>query len=112
MFDQSFPGGERPMREPAAYRCDIWHLGFTQWPASLQILTGMSARVLRAVTVFAVVVCGVIVGGARASASGVDTSGALPYGGLNRTYVLHIPPGVDRPTGLVINLHGAGMTAG
>jgi polyhydroxybutyrate depolymerase len=112
MLDQSFPGGGRPMREPAAYRCDIWHLGFTRWPASLQILTGMSAWVLRVATVFAVVVCGGVVGGARASASGLDTTGALVIGALPRTYQVHIPPGVDRPRGLVINLHGAGQTAG
>jgi polyhydroxybutyrate depolymerase len=34
----------------------------------------------------------------------------LPFGGLDRTYLLHVPAGVERPTGLVINLHGAGET--
>ena len=51
-----------------------------------------------------------VVDGALASASGVDTTGALPFGGLDRTYVLHVPAGVEQPAGLVINLHGAGMT--
>ena len=32
----------------------------------------------------------------------------LTFGNLARTYLLHVPPGP--PTGLVINLHGAGMT--
>ena len=49
--------------------------------------------------------------GARASAeAAVDTGGVLPFEGLDRTYVLHVPAGVERPTGLVINLHGAGET--
>lgn len=52
-------------------------------------------------------------GGARASAfPGGDAAGALTIGGLNRTYSVHAPAGLDRPTGLVINLHGAGMTSG
>jgi polyhydroxybutyrate depolymerase len=34
----------------------------------------------------------------------------LAFGGLNRTYQLHVPGGVDHPAGLVINLHGAGAT--
>lgn len=34
----------------------------------------------------------------------------LAFGGLQRTYVLHVPPGP--PSGLVINLHGAGMNGG
>lgn len=34
----------------------------------------------------------------------------LPFGGLQRSYVLHVPPGP--PNGLVINLHGSGMTGG
>lgn len=34
----------------------------------------------------------------------------LAFGGLQRSYVLHVPPGP--PSGLVINLHGAGMNGG
>lgn len=34
----------------------------------------------------------------------------LSIGGLQRSYVLHVPPGP--PNGLVINLHGAGMNGG
>jgi polyhydroxybutyrate depolymerase len=56
-------------------------------------------------------VCCAVYGGAHASASlGVDTAGTVAFGGLNRTYQLHVPAGVDQPSGLVINLHGAGMT--
>jgi polyhydroxybutyrate depolymerase len=36
----------------------------------------------------------------------------LDFGGLARTYVLHVPPGVEHPTGLVVNLHAAGATGG
>ena len=45
-----------------------------------------------------------------ASAEPLDPPGVLTFGGLQRTYVLHVPPGP--PTGLVINLHGAGMNGG
>src|SRR5215208_908448 len=93
MLSRSFPSGGSLMRRSAVLRCELSH-----WTS--------------VVAVIAVLVCFGFYGGARASASGVDTSGALPYEGLNRTYVLHVPPGVERPTGLVINLHGAGMTAG
>ena len=47
-------------------------------------------------------------GGAPAAAAPVDPPGVLTFGNLARTYVLHVPPGP--PAGLVINLHGAGMT--
>jgi polyhydroxybutyrate depolymerase len=57
--------------------------------------------------------CSGVYGGARASASaGVDTPGALEFGGLNRTYQLHVPANVEHPAGLVINLHGSGETGG
>ena len=32
------------------------------------------------------------------------------FGGLARTYTVHMPAGVEHPTGLVINLHAAGAT--
>jgi polyhydroxybutyrate depolymerase len=34
----------------------------------------------------------------------------LDFGGLARTYSLHVPAAVDHPAGLVVNLHGAGVT--
>ncbi|WP_167104703.1 PHB depolymerase family esterase [Mycobacterium sp. DL592] len=46
---------------------------------------------------------------APASATPGDPPGALTFGGLQRTYVLHVPPGLQQPSGLVINLHGAGQ---
>lgn len=46
----------------------------------------------------------------RAVAAPEDPPGALTVGGLQRTYYLHVPAGLDRPAGLVINLHGAGQT--
>ena len=47
-------------------------------------------------------------GTAPAVAAPVDPPGVLTFGNLARTYVLHVPP--SPPAGLVINLHGAGMT--
>ncbi len=37
-----------------------------------------------------------------------DQAGTFQYGGLNRTYIVHVPPGP--PVGLVLNLHGGGGT--
>src|SRR3954465_16009461 len=65
----------------------------------------------RVMAVAAVLACCGIIGVVRAPVSlGMDTAGTLAFGGLDRTYVVHAPPGVDHPTGLVINMHGAGMT--
>jgi polyhydroxybutyrate depolymerase len=47
--------------------------------------------------------------GAPASAAG-DSRGELEFGGLQRSYELHVPAGLDHPAGLVINLHGSGAT--
>ena len=51
--------------------------------------------------------------GLIAGASGIPTAaatppGALTFGGLQRTYLVHAPAGPA--TGLVLNLHGAGQT--
>src|SRR3954464_6815443 len=37
-----------------------------------------------------------------------DQPGTLRFGGLTRTYSVHVPPGP--PKGLVLNLHGGGGT--
>ena len=37
-----------------------------------------------------------------------DWRGEMTFGGLQRTYQLHVPPG--QPTGLVVNLHGSGAS--
>ncbi len=50
--------------------------------------------------------------GPRAMANPGDPPGGLTFGGLQRTFLVHAPAGVDHPNGLVLNLHGAGMTAG
>lgn len=61
----------------------------------------------------AALMCLGVYGGGRASAvAGVDGPGTLEFGGLQRTYLLHVPNGLDHPAGLVINLHGAGQTGG
>ncbi|ACC39694.1 MULTISPECIES: alpha/beta hydrolase family esterase [Mycobacterium] len=37
-----------------------------------------------------------------------NEAGMFAFGGLKRTYILHVPPGP--PTGLVLNLHGGGSS--
>ena len=61
--------------------------------------------------VVAVLLCFATCSCARASAlpSG-DFPDGLTFGGLQRTYQVHVPAGLDHPAGLVINLHGAGAT--
>ncbi|WP_018599882.1 PHB depolymerase family esterase [Mycobacterium sp. 155] len=59
----------------------------------------------------AVVVLAVLVPGATASATPTSWAAAqIDYGGLARSYELHVPAGVDHPSGLVVNLHAAGAT--
>lgn len=101
------------MRRLVAYVCGVGHLRFICAPASLPTLTRVPTGFLRLMTVLAMLLCCGVYGGARASAGlGVDTAGALVLGGMNRTYQLHVPANVEKPAGLVINLHGAGATGG
>lgn len=59
----------------------------------------------------AVLLGSVLAGTAPASAlPGRDVPGELVFGGLPRTYQVHVPAGLEQPAGLVINLHGAGQT--
>ena len=64
----------------------------------------------RVAAVVAVVVSFVLYGPHASALPGGDAPGELAIGGLSRTYQVHVPPG--QPTGLVINLHGAGQTGG
>ncbi|MDT5197723.1 MAG: polyhydroxybutyrate depolymerase, partial [Mycobacterium sp.] len=61
-----------------------------------------------AATLICVVAC-LLPGAATASASPFR-SAQIDFGGLVRTYELHVPAGVDHPLGLVVNLHAAGAT--
>jgi polyhydroxybutyrate depolymerase len=61
-----------------------------------------------AATLICVVAC-LLPGAATASASPFR-SAQIDFGGLVRTYELHVPAGVDHPSGLVVNLHAAGAT--
>ncbi len=72
----------------------------------------LQVRVIGRVSALLVVLLGFLAfSGARASAvPGGDFPDALTFGGLQRSYFVHVPPGLEQPTGLVINLHGAGMT--
>jgi len=75
------------------------------------MLTVNAMRRMTAVTVVLLSLVGF--GAVRASAlPGGDLPGELVFGGLPRTYQLHVPAGLDHPAGLVINLHGAGHTGG
>lgn len=76
--------------------------------------TSASPRfIMRLTAVLAVVLGFIAFPGPRASAlPGGDAPGELVFGGLPRTYQVHVPAGLDHPAGLVINLHGAGMTGG
>ena len=78
--------------------------------ASLLILPGVITRL--AAVVVALSCLGGHSGAAASAAPGGDAPGALTFGGLHRTYLLHAPAGVRRPVGLVLNLHGAGATGG
>jgi polyhydroxybutyrate depolymerase len=69
--------------------------------------------ILRMAALIAVLLCCATCGGAPASALPVgDFPGQVVFGGLPRTYLVHVPAGLDHPAGLVINLHGAGQTGG
>ena len=58
-------------------------------------------------TVAALCVVACLTGGA-AGPAWAGQPGRLDFGGLARTYSLHVPPGLEHPAGLVVNLHGAG----
>jgi polyhydroxybutyrate depolymerase len=72
---------------------------------SLQVIARTTALV-------AVLLAFVSFSGATASAVPAgDFPDGLAFGGLQRSYLVHVPPGLEQPAGLVINLPGAGMTA-
>jgi polyhydroxybutyrate depolymerase len=69
--------------------------------------------ILRMTAAVAVLLCLATFCSPRAlSLPGGDAPGQLVFGGLPRTYQVHVPAGIDHPAGLVINLHGAGQTGG
>jgi polyhydroxybutyrate depolymerase len=74
----------------------------------------LNVQVIGQTTALMVVLLGLLAfSGARSSAvPGGDFPDGLSFGGLQRSYLVHVPPGLEQPTGLVINLHGAGMTGG
>ncbi len=74
----------------------------------------LNLRVIGRTTALMAVVLGFLAfSGVRASAVPAgDFPDGLTFGGLQRNYLVHAPAGLAQPTGLVINLHGAGMTGG
>lgn len=71
----------------------------------------MTTILRRLAAVAASVSCVLLGASVTASAAGT-TSGQLDFGGLTRTYLVHTPAGNDHPSGLVLNLHGAGQNGG
>lgn len=74
----------------------------------------LNLRVIGRTTALVAVVLGFLAfSGVRAAAVPVgDFPDGLTFGGLQRNYLVHAPAGLAQPNGLVINLHGAGMTGG
>ncbi len=67
--------------------------------------------ITRTAAALAVLGCSILGGTAPAAAiPSPDVPGELVFGGLPRTYQVHVPAGLDHPAGLVLNLHGAGQT--
>ncbi|HTQ18612.1 PHB depolymerase family esterase [Mycobacterium sp.] len=62
----------------------------------------------RLLSLVVAVVCLAGCGARQVQAAARDQSGTFAYGGLNRTYTVHVPPGP--PVGLVLSLHGGGGT--
>ena len=73
----------------------------------------LSLQVIARTTALVAVLLGFVsFSGATASAVPAgDFPDGLAFGGLQRSYLVHVPPGLEQPAGLVINLPGAGMTA-
>jgi len=68
-------------------------------------------HVARGAVAVVVLACAVLTGSPPASAfPAAGLPGQLMFGGLPRTYQVHVPAGLPEPAGLVLNLHGAGQT--
>jgi polyhydroxybutyrate depolymerase len=74
----------------------------------VSILAPVRLTAARLVTLIATVLGILVVGAAPVNAAPAAGQGLLSIGGLQRTYLVHVPPGAAN--GLVINLHGAGQT--
>jgi polyhydroxybutyrate depolymerase len=87
-------------------RRDVWRSVSVHVVVS--ILAPVRLTAARLVTLIATVLGIVVVGVAPVNAAPAAGQGLLSIGGLQRTYLVHAPPGAAN--GLVINLHGAGLT--
>ena len=67
------------------------------------------ARISPMIAILICVFACLVPGPARAWANPPQAA-QMDFGGLVRTYQLHVPAGVDHPSGLVVNLHAAGAT--
>jgi polyhydroxybutyrate depolymerase len=72
----------------------------------------MRTRLLPGVALVGFLVLGA--GSARAAFPAGDSSQDLPFGGVTRQYLVHVPPGYDgaTPVPLVVDIHGLGSNAG
>jgi polyhydroxybutyrate depolymerase len=52
-----------------------------------------------------------VAGCSRHAGAAPEPLAQLEFGGLTRTYIVHLPTGVEHPLALVLNLHGHGGTA-
>ena len=64
---------------------------------------------VRLLSLAVVAVCLVGCGARQVPGAARDQAGTFQFGGLTRTYRVHVPPGP--PVGLVLNLHGGAATA-
>ncbi|MGA7054617.1 MAG: PHB depolymerase family esterase [Mycobacterium sp.] len=63
---------------------------------------------VRLLSLAVVAICLVGCGAHQVQGAARDEPGTFQFGGLTRTYRVHVPPG--RPVGLVLNLHGGAAT--
>lgn len=72
----------------------------------------MRLALTRVGPIAATLICaaGCLVAGATSASASPFRSAQIDFGGIARTYELHVPAGVAHPSALVVNLHAAGAT--
>ena len=72
----------------------------------------MRLALARVSPTIATLICGLaaLVPGVAPAWAGPPQATQMNFGGLVRTYQLHVPAGLEHPSGLVVNLHAAGAT--
>ena len=72
----------------------------------------MPLTLARVSPTLAILICvfACLVPGAAQAWANPPQAAQMDFGGLVRTYQLHVPAGLEHPAGLVVNLHAAGVT--